>query len=249
MDILGGPEPHGRRSGVVHITTETDEAAFDEARTLVCLLGQQGSLGVDAIEDTDLGGLMPDSSRRAYDVHPLIENFVDEGTFTELHAKWAPNIVVGLGRLGGRTVGIVANNPLRLRGWLDSASAEKAARFVRMCDAFAVALVVLVDVAGYLPGLVRSGGRGAPRAKLLHAFAECVFRASRRHRKSYGVLRCDDSAPGATSVRCRCELRDGASRYRICIAALASPRVREQSSSTRASMSHLCASGARRDGV
>ncbi len=188
MDILGGPEPHGRRSGVVHITTDTDEAAYAEARTLVCLLGQQGSLQLNSIADTDLGQFMPDSSRRAYDVHPLIDGFVDEGTFTELHAKWAPNIVVGLGRLGGRTVGIIANNPLRLGGCLDSASAEKASRFVRMCDAFAVPLIVLVDVPGYLPGLGQEWEGVVRRgAKLLHAFAECVVpRVTVVTRKAYG---------------------------------------------------------------
>jgi acetyl-CoA/propionyl-CoA carboxylase carboxyl transferase subunit len=204
MDILGGHEPHGRRSGVVHITKDTDREALDEARTLVCLLGQQGSLNVDRIEDTDLGALMPESSRRAYDVHPLVEGFVDDGTFTELHARWAPNIVVGLGRLGGRTVGVVANNPLRLGGCLDSASAEKAARFVRMCDAFAVPLVVLVDVPGYLPGLGQEWEGVVRRgAKLLHAFAECVVpRVTVVTRKAYGgaYVAMNSASLGATKV-------------------------------------------------
>ena len=147
---------------------------------------------------------MPESSRRAYDVHPLIEGFVDEGTFIELHAKWAPNIVVGLGRLGGRTVGIVANNPLRLGGCLDSSSAEKASRFVRMCDAFAVPLVVLVDVPGYLPG-VGQEWEGVVRrgAKLLHAFAECVVpRVTVVTRKAYGgaYVAMNSASLGATKV-------------------------------------------------
>lgn len=204
MDRLGGPEPHGRRSGVVHITTESEADALTRARTLATLLGHQGSLDLAAVHDVDLGAKLPESSRRAYDVHPVVEAFVDEGTFVELHAKWAPNIVVGLGRLGGRTVGIVANNPLRLGGCLDSSSAEKAARFVRMCDAFAVPLVVLVDVPGYLPGagqewegVVRRG------AKLLHAFAECVVpRVTVVTRKSYGgaYLAMNSAALGATRV-------------------------------------------------
>ena len=113
---------------------------------------------------------------------------LDDGTFLELHARWAPNIVTGLGRLTGRTVGVIANNPLRLGGCLDSPSAEKAARFVRMCDAFGVPLVVLVDVPGYLPGvgqewdgIVRRG------AKLLHAFGEAVVpRVTLVTRKAYG---------------------------------------------------------------
>ncbi len=204
MDILGGSEPHGRRSGVVHITTESEAEAFEEARKVASLLGQQGSLHIEAIDDTDLGALMPESAKRAYDVHPIIEAFFDAGTFTELHARWAPNIVVGLGRLGGRTTGIVANNPMRLGGCLDSASAEKAARFVRMCDAFAVPLVVLVDVPGYLPGLGQEWEGVVRRgAKLLHAFAECVVpRVTVVTRKAYGgaYVAMNSASLGATRV-------------------------------------------------
>jgi acetyl-CoA/propionyl-CoA carboxylase carboxyl transferase subunit len=204
MERLGGPEPHGRRSGVVHITTDSDTEALEHARSLCSLLGHQGSLDIEAVDDVDLGACLPESSRRAYDVHPMIEAFVDAGTFVELHAKWAPNIAVGLGRLGGRTVGIVANNPLRLGGCLDSSSAEKAARFVRMCDAFAVPLVVLVDVPGYLPG-VGQEWEGVVRrgAKLLHAFAECVVpRVTVVTRKVYGgaYIAMNSASLGATRV-------------------------------------------------
>jgi len=204
MDRLGGPEPHGRRSGVVHITTDSETEAIDNARELVHLLGHQGSLNLDSIEDRDLGALLPESSRRAYDVHPIVEGFVDLDSFVELHAKWAPNIVVGLGRLGGRTIGIVANNPLRLGGCLDSSSAEKAARFVRMCDSFAVPLVVLVDVPGYLPGLGQEWEGVVRRgAKLLHAFAECVTpRVTVVTRKAYGgaFVAMNSASLGATKV-------------------------------------------------
>src|SRR3712207_9595596 len=85
---------------------------------------------------------------------------------SELHARWAPNVTVALGRLGGRTVGVIANNPLRLGGCLDSLSAEKAARFVRMCDTFGVPLVVLVDVPGYLPGVGQEIGRASCRERV-----------------------------------------------------------------------------------
>ena len=204
METLGGAEPHGRRSGVVHITTDSEQEALDRARSLASLLGHQGSLDIDSIADVDLGALMPESARRAYDVHPIVEAFVDEGTFVELHERWAPNIVVGLGRLGGRTTGIVANNPMRLGGCLDSSSAEKAARFVRMCDAFAVPLVVLVDVPGYLPGLGQEWEGVVRRgAKLLHAFAECVVpRVTVVTRKSYGgaYVAMNSSSLGATRV-------------------------------------------------
>ncbi len=204
METLGGPEPHGRRSGVVHIVAESEQDALDHARTLAALLGHQGSLNLEAIADTDLGALLPESARRAYDVHPLVEGFVDAGSFEELHTRWAPNIVVGLGRLGGRTVGVVANNPMRLGGCLDSSSAEKAARFVRMCDAFAVPLIVLVDVPGYLPGLGQEWEGVVRRgAKLLHAFAECVVpRVTVVTRKAYGgaFVAMNSSSLGATRV-------------------------------------------------
>src|SRR6185312_1089526 len=89
---LGGPEPHGRRSGVVHVLTESEREALDAARDLAHLLGAQGTLDVDAVADTDLGSLLPESKKRAYDVHPLVAGVLDEGTAIELHAKWAPNI-------------------------------------------------------------------------------------------------------------------------------------------------------------
>ena len=175
---LGGPEPHGRRSGVVHILTESEQEAIERARGVATLLGAQGTLEVASVQDVDLSLMLPESKKRAYDVHPLVEAMLDEGTAQELHAKWAPNIVTTLGRFGGRTVGVVANNPLRLGGCLDSASAEKAARFVRMCDAFGVPLVVLVDVPGYLPGVGQEWDGVVRRgAKLLHAFAEAVVPA------------------------------------------------------------------------
>ena len=201
---LGGPDPHGRRSGVVHLVSETEREALDEGRRLAHLLGRQGSLDIDSIEDTDLGAYLPESSKRAYDVHPLVDGFLDPGTAVELHAKWAPNIVTVLGRLGGRTVGVVANNPLRLGGCLDSTSAEKAARFVRMCDAFAVPLVVLVDVPGYLPGVGQEWDGVVRRgAKLLHAFAECVVpRVTVVTRKAYGgaFVAMNSASLGATRV-------------------------------------------------
>jgi len=204
MERLGGPDPHGRRSGVVHLVAESEAEALEEGRRLAHLLGRQGSLDLDAIDDPDLGDLLPESSKRAYDVHPLVDRFLDEGTMIELHAKWAPNVVVALGRLGGRTVGVVANNPLRLGGCLDSASAEKAARFVRMCDAFAVPLVVLVDVPGYLPGVGQEWDGVVRRgAKLLHAFAECVVpRVTVVTRKAYGgaFVAMNSASLGATRV-------------------------------------------------
>ena len=202
---LGGPEPHGRRSGVVHVVTQSTDEAYERGRTLVSLLGDQGVLDPALAPDRNLAQHLPDEIKRAYDVHPLIGDLLDEGAPTvELHPKWAPNIVTTLGRFGGRTVGVIANNPLRLGGCLDSASAEKAARFVRMCDAFGVPLIVITDVPGYLPGagqewdgVVRRG------AKLLHAFAEAtVPRVTLVTRKAYGgaYIAMNSRALGATRV-------------------------------------------------
>src|SRR5262249_36204277 len=123
MERLGGPEPHGRRSGVVHITTKDDESAFDAARKLASLLGRQGRFSPADVNDTDLGALLPAETNRAYDVKPVVNALLD-GPGVELHAKWAPNVVTTLGRFGGRTVGVIANNPLRLGGCLDATSAE-----------------------------------------------------------------------------------------------------------------------------
>jgi len=187
MERLGGPEPHSRRSGVVHIVTPSDADAFARARELVMLFGHQVTTADTTLPDTDLGSLLPESPRRAYDVHPLIGGLLD-GPDIELHPRWAPNVVTTLGRLGGRTVGVIANNPLRLGGCLDATSAEKAARFVRMCDAFGVPLVVLVDVPGYLPGVGQEWDGVVRRgAKLLHAFAEAVVpRVTLVTRKAFG---------------------------------------------------------------
>ena len=223
MERLGGPEPHSRRSGVVHLVTETDAEALSTARQLALLLGKQGTMhgngrpglagqashadtaGQDdgVLADADLAALLPESPRRAYDVHPLISGLLDEPGI-ELHPRWAPNIVTTLGRLAGRTVGVIANNPLRLGGCLDATSAEKAARFVRMCDAFGVPLVVVVDVPGYLPGVGQEWDGVVRRgAKLLHAFAEAtVPRVTLVTRKAYGGadIAMNSRSLGATRV-------------------------------------------------
>ena len=162
------------------------------AREIAVLLDDQGDVAfgmvqLDTVQDETLrlesGGrdgdgslasFLPESPRRAYDVKPLISKLLDEPGI-ELHPRWAPNVVTTLGRLAGRTVGVIANNPLRLGGCLDATAAEKAARFVRMCDAFGVPLVVVVDVPGYLPGVGQEWDGVVRRgAKLLHAFAEAT---------------------------------------------------------------------------
>jgi acetyl-CoA/propionyl-CoA carboxylase carboxyl transferase subunit len=203
MERLGGPDTHGRRSGVVHVVAPTDAEAIARGRLLTELLARPGRVDVGALEHRDLGAMLPDNPKRAYDVHPLINGLLD-GESVELHPKWAPNIVTALGRFGGRTVGVIANNPLRLGGCLDSTSAEKAARFVRMCDAFGVPLVVLVDVPGYLPGVGQEWDGVVRRgAKLLHAFSEAVVpRVTLVTRKAFGgaYIAMNSRSLGATAV-------------------------------------------------
>jgi acetyl-CoA/propionyl-CoA carboxylase carboxyl transferase subunit len=200
---LGGPDTHGRRSGVVHVVADDEDHALQQGRDLATLLASQGTVA-DDVPDVDLASLLPESPRRAYDVHPLINGVLDEGSTLELHARWAPNVSIALGRLGGRTVGVIANNPLRLGGCLDSLSAEKAARFVRMCDTFGVPLVVLVDVPGYLPGVGQEWDGVVRRgAKLLHAFGEAVVpRVTLVTRKAYGgaYIAMNSRSLGATKV-------------------------------------------------
>ncbi len=195
MASLGGPDTHHKKSGVCHIVADDEFDAYARGRRLVGLFCQQGHFdrGKAEAHDTDLHALLPQSARRAYDVHPLVIALLDDpqhggAPFDEFQAKWAPSMVVGLGRLSGRTVGVLANNPLRLGGCLNSESAEKAARFVRLCDAFGIPLVVIVDVPGYLPGVDQEWGGVVRRgAKLLHAFGEStVPRVTLITRKIYG---------------------------------------------------------------
>jgi acetyl-CoA/propionyl-CoA carboxylase carboxyl transferase subunit len=211
MASLGGPDTHHKKSGVCHIVADDETDAYERGRRLVGLFCQQGHFDRSKAEahDTDLHALLPESPRRAYDVHPLVIALLDsndDGTpsFDEFQAKWAPSMVVGLGRLSGRTVGVLANNPLRLGGCLNSESAEKAARFVRLCDAFGIPLVVIVDVPGYLPGVDQEWGGVVRRgAKLLHAFGEAtVPRVTLVTRKIYGgaYIAMNSRSLGATKV-------------------------------------------------
>lgn len=210
MDALGGPEVHSRRSGVAHVTADSEASGYLRARRLVTFFTRPGFLDMDRLGDEeDLRALLPVASRRAYDVRPLVRAILDPGGddsdgFDELQPQWAPNMVVGLGRLAGRTIGVVANNPIRMGGCLNSLSAEKAARFVRMCDSLGVSLLVIADVPGYLPG-VKQEWNGVVRrgAKLLHAFAEAVVpRVTLVTRKSYGgaYIAMNSRALGATAV-------------------------------------------------
>jgi acetyl-CoA/propionyl-CoA carboxylase carboxyl transferase subunit len=141
------------------------------------------------VADTDLSVHVPDAHKRSYEVHPLIDAILDDDAEKlELLPMWAENMTTVLGRLGGATVGVIANNPAHIGGALDSSAGEKAARFVRTCDAFGIPLIVIADVPGFLPGAGQEW-EGAVRrgAKLLHAFAEAVVpRVTLITRRAYG---------------------------------------------------------------
>ncbi|WP_033289728.1 acyl-CoA carboxylase subunit beta [Amycolatopsis jejuensis] len=182
---LGGPDAHSRESGVAHVVAESEVDAYRKAAALAELLGAPGKTA--QVRDRSFSGLLPERAQRAYDIHPVLARLLDTQPL-ELQAGWARSVVTSLGRIGGGSVGVVASNPLHRGGCLDSRSAEKAARFVRMCDSLGVPLVVLVDVPGYLPGVAEEQGGVVRRgAKLLHAFAEAtVPRVTVVLRKAYG---------------------------------------------------------------
>lgn len=186
MEELGGSDLHSD-SGLAHVMAATDDDAVDAARRLVTLVADLGTVA-EEVEDRDLERHLPQRVRRAYDVGPLVEDLLDTGTAETLQSSWAPSLATVLGRFGGRTVGVLANNPIRQGGCLNAAAAEKAARFVRMCDTFGVPLLVLVDVPGYLPGLTQEREGVVRRgAKLLHAFSACsVPRLTLILRKAFG---------------------------------------------------------------
>jgi len=196
VEALGGADAHATRSGVAHFVAGTEPEAIALARRL---LGYLPSNNLDdppvaeprpppASAAGELVGVVPEDSNAAYDVHAVLDRLVDERTFLEVHAAWAPNIVVGLARLEGRPIGVVANQPAALAGTLDIAASVKAARFVRFCDAFNVPLVTIVDVPGFLPGVEQEhGGIIRHGAKLLYAYAEAtVPKLTVILRKAYG---------------------------------------------------------------
>ncbi len=193
---LGGAITHATRSGVAHFAIAGEEACLQEVRRLISFLpsnnmedpphaetGDDPARGVE-----EMLSLVPDDPNRPYDVREVIERIVDNGDFLEVHAGWAQNVVVGFGRLAGRTAGVIGNNPQHLAGVLDIDASRKAARFVRFCDAFNIPLVTLVDVPGFLPGTSQEhGGIITHGAKLIYAYAEAtVPKISVTLRKAYG---------------------------------------------------------------
>lgn len=196
FEELGGAHTHASTSGVTHFVAESGAAAMEEVRYLLSLLPQNNMEvppyytpmdRADRAAD-ELDAIIPDSPNQPYDMVQVIELVVDDGEFFQVHEHWAANIVVGLARLDGYTVGIVGNQPSVLAGTLDITASEKAARFVRFCDAFNIPLVSFVDVPGFLPGVDQEhGGIIRHGAKLLYAYSEAtVPRITVITRKAYG---------------------------------------------------------------
>ena len=198
MEDLGGGRAHNARSGVAHYLGDDEEDAISYVKELLSFLpsnnlSEPPSFPAEQSEDLtetdlELDTIVPDSPNTPYDVHGVIERVLDDGEFLEVHALFAPNIVVGFGRVDGRSVGIVANQPTQFAGCLDIDASEKASRFVRTCDAFNVPVLTFVDVPGFLPGteqewngIIRRG------AKLIYAYAEAtVPKVTVITRKAYG---------------------------------------------------------------
>jgi propionyl-CoA carboxylase beta chain len=193
---LGGATAHATRSGVCHFAIDNEEDTLLEVRRLVSFLPLNNLDDPPLVETgddphrmaDDLISIVPDDERKSYDVREVIHRIVDAGDFMEVHAQFAQNIVVGFARMAGRTIGIVANQPMYLAGVLDIDSSRKAARFVRFCDCFNIPILTLVDVPGYLPGTAQEyGGIIVHGAKLVFAYAEAtVPKVTVILRKAYG---------------------------------------------------------------
>ncbi len=180
---LGGAHSLASRSGVAHFAIAGEEATLGEVRRLLSFLPSNNAEDPPVVSsgddpgraDDDLVGIVPDEGNRPYDIRDVIYRLVDDGDFMEVHELFAANIVVGFGRMGGRSVGFVANQPMVLAGALDINASRKAARFVRTCDCFNVPVVTLVDTPGYLPGTTQEyGGIITHGAKLLFAYSEAT---------------------------------------------------------------------------
>ncbi len=208
FDELGGATTHAATSGVCHATYPDEDACIQGIRELLAYMPANNLADPPLVTpkddpnrmDASLAQIVPDSPDKPYDIKEIIRRVVDDGQFTEIHEAYARNIVVGFARLNGRPVGIIGNQPAILAGVLDIDASEKAARFVRFCDAFGIPLVTFVDVPGFLPGVTQEhGGIIRHGAKLLYAYAEAtVPKLTVITRKAYG---------GAYDVMCSKHIR------------------------------------------
>ncbi|MEM1619241.1 MAG: carboxyl transferase domain-containing protein [Fervidicoccaceae archaeon] len=193
---LGGADVHASKSGVAHFVAESDEDALALVRRLLSYLPSNNAEDPPYVDtgddperrDPELDAIVPSDPQKPYSMREIIERVLDHDTFLEVHATWARNAIVGFGRLSGRVVGVVANNPEFMAGVLDIDSSDKIARFVRFCDAFNVPIVTFVDTPGYLPGTRQEhGGIIRHGAKVLYAYSEAtVPKLTVITRKAYG---------------------------------------------------------------
>jgi len=199
-EALGGAVTHNSISGVAHFAADSDEHALRIVRELFSFIPSNNLEDAPRVEVSDpidriepkLNDIVPAASNQPYDIRNVINQVVDDGYFFEVHQMFAPNICVGFARLGGRSVGIIANQPAFLAGVLDIAASVKGARFVRFCDCFNIPLITFEDVPGFLPGVSQEhGGIITQGAKLLYAFAEAtVPKVTVITRKAYGGAYC-----------------------------------------------------------
>ena len=196
LEELGGAMSHASKSGVATFVSSDEKACLEDVRYLLSFLPQNNMAEAPSITPSDdpmrqcelLRKILPESANQPYDMKKVIAEVVDDGEFFEYFPHWAKSIVCGFSRLDGKTVGIVGNQPMVLAGVLDIESSEKAARFVRTCDAFNIPLITFVDVPGFLPGVDQEyGGIIRHGAKLLYAYCEAtVPRIQVITRKAYG---------------------------------------------------------------
>lgn len=191
---LGGAVTHSVKSGVTHFTAPNDVVCLDQVKKLLSYLPQNNKVAPSKLPfilneeyREELDNIIPDSPNKPYDMRLVIKGIIDANSFLEVHEQFATNIIVGFARLGGRSIGIIANQPMSLAGVLDVNSSKKAARFTRFCDAFNIPLLVLVDVPGFLPGTEQEwNGIILNGAKLLYALSEAtVPRITVITRKAY----------------------------------------------------------------
>jgi propionyl-CoA carboxylase beta chain len=196
FEELGGAATHAAKSGVAQFISADEETCLEDARYLISFLPQNNVDGVPRTvttdsplrEDAELDTVVPDSPNKPYDMHDVIRRVIDDREFLEVAERFATNIITGFARLDGHAVGVVGNQPSSLAGVLDIDASNKAARFVRTCDAFNIPLVTFVDVPGFLPGTEQEwGGIIRHGAKLLYAYAEAtVPKLTVITRKAYG---------------------------------------------------------------
>jgi propionyl-CoA carboxylase beta chain len=196
FEELGGAMTHNTKSGVAHFAADDEDQCLEDARYLMSFLPQNNLEMAPRVAPSDdperiemeLDSIVPDNPNKPYDMRNVVRLIVDDGEFFEVHEHFAPNIICGFSRLNGYSVGIVGNQPAQLAGVLDIDASEKAARFVRFCDAFNIPLITFTDVPGFLPGTTQEWGGIIRRgAKLLYAFTEAtVPKITVITRKAYG---------------------------------------------------------------